>query len=69
MKDDDILCELHADIVSGASDDCEIDKILGTHNFDGKGQKEQYKWLLANWPHNCLTYFSSAWTYLSSLAC
>jgi hypothetical protein len=43
MKDDDILCELHADIFSGASDDCETDKILGTNNFDGKGQKEQYK--------------------------
>jgi len=39
MKDDDILCELQADIFSGASDDCETDKILGTHNFDGKGSE------------------------------
>jgi hypothetical protein len=43
MKDDDILCELHAFIFSGASDDCVTDQILGTNNFDGKGQKEQYK--------------------------
>jgi hypothetical protein len=42
MKDD-ILCELHADIFSGASGGYKIDKILRTNNFDGKGQKEQYK--------------------------
>jgi hypothetical protein len=42
MKDD-ILCELHADVFSGASDDFETDKILGTNNFDGKGLKEQHK--------------------------
>jgi len=43
MKDDDILCEIHADIFTGASDDCETDQILETNNFYGKGQKEQYK--------------------------
>jgi len=42
MKDD-ILCELHADIFFGASGGYETDKILRTNNFDGEGQKEQYK--------------------------
>jgi hypothetical protein len=33
---------------SDVCDDCESDKAFVTNNFDGKGQKGQYKGLLVN---------------------